>query len=158
MECPWIIPKPLHHSSWLVEKLSAMKLILSVKKVGDHDLKHCHYVAVSTVFLSLHNTHWKSQWGGKFRKLESRTGKDERSSTPVAELCPEILSLLHVYSEAAHQIYSTGPCPGFPPWMEATDGKQRILRGIPPASIFASSFIYNFYDLFYQIKICKMEI
>ena len=98
-----------------MEKLSAMKLILRVKKVGDGDLKHCHYVAVSTVFLSLHNIHWKSQGGGKFRKLESRTGNDERSSTPVAELCPAILSLLHVYSEAAHQIYSTGLCPGFPP-------------------------------------------
>lgn len=99
----------------LWKKLSSMKLILSVKKVGDRALKHCHYAAVLTRFLLLHNIHLKSQGGGKFRKLEIRTGKDERTSTLVAELCPAMLSLLHVYSEAAHQIYSTGLGPGFAP-------------------------------------------
>lgn len=59
--------------------------------------------------------------GGKFRKLGSRTGSDERSSTPIAELLPATLSQPHVYSEAAHQIYSTGLGPGFAPWMEAAD-------------------------------------
>lgn len=98
----------------LWKKLSSMKLILSVREVGDRALKHCRY-AVLTGSLPLHNVHLKSQGGGKFRKLESRTGKDERTSTPVAELCPEMLSLLHVYSEAAHQIYSTGLGPGFAP-------------------------------------------
>ena len=64
--------------------------------------------------------------GGKFRKSGNRAGSDVRSSTPIAELCPATLSQPHVYSEAAHQIYSTGLGPGFAPWMEAADWKQRI--------------------------------
>lgn len=100
----------------LWKKLSSMKLILSVRKVGDRALKHCRYAAVLTGSLPLHNIHLKSQGGGSSESWKAGTGKDERTSTPVAELCLwPMLSLLHVYSEVAHQTYSTGLGPGFAP-------------------------------------------
>lgn len=120
----------------------SMKLILSVRKVRDCALKLCsqHWISLLTTYI------WKVRVEGS---SESWKAEQERWEDfhPVAELCPAMLSLLHVYSEVAHQTYILLDWVLVLPheWKLQIENREsdRNPRGIP-ASIFASSFIYNF--------------